>query len=97
MIGPEPAASALLAGSLSFLPSPQRAEPIHVEPSELAGRADLVGREVIVDDRVAYFQFHKGQGFDELVLKRTPVVIRIPPASARSNLPGPRRCGSGAS
>ena len=71
--------------------------PTHVEPSELAGRADLVGREVIVDDRVAYFQFHKGQGFDELVLKRTPVVFRIPPRSARSNLPGPRRCGSRAS
>ena len=96
MIGRQPGALPLLLASLlvSLAAAP---EPTAVEPSELAGRADLVGREVIVDDRVAYFQFHKGQGFDELVLKRTPVVFRLPPRSARSSLPRPRRCGSGAS
>ncbi|MEJ7637433.1 MAG: hypothetical protein WKF75_05425 [Singulisphaera sp.] len=79
MIGPRPGALPLLLASflLSLAAAPA---PTPVEPSELAGRADLVGREVAVDDRVAYFQFHKGRGFDELVLKRTPVVFRIPPA-----------------
>lgn len=50
-----------------------------VEPSELTRRADLVGREVSVDDRVRFFQFHLGRGYDELYLKRTPVVFRLPP------------------
>ncbi len=79
MIGPQPGALPLLLASLLFTLA-AAPEPTPVEPSELAGRDDLVGREVAVDDRVAYFQFHKGRGFDELVLKRTPVVFRIPPA-----------------
>lgn len=79
MIGPRPGAPPVLLATflLSLAAAPA---PTPVEPSDLAGRADLVGREVTVDDRVAYFQFHKGRGFDELVLKRTPVVFRIPPA-----------------
>ncbi len=79
MNGPQPGVLTLVLTSLlcSLAAAPG---PTAVEPSELAGRADLVGREVAVDDRVAYFQFHKGRGYDELVLKRTPVVFRIPPA-----------------
>ena len=80
MIRPHPGAPALLLASLFFFSLAAAPEATSVEPSELAGRANLVGREVSVDDRVAYFQFHKGRGFDELVLKRTPVVFRIPPA-----------------
>jgi len=49
-----------------------------VEPSELARRPELVGREVIVDDRIRYFlESKKGQGFDELILKRTEVPFRL--------------------
>ena len=49
-----------------------------------------------VDDRVAYFQFHKGQGFDELVLKRTPVVVRIPPCALPEAISqGPGGAGPG--
>lgn len=50
-----------------------------VEPAELTQRADLVGREVSVDDRIAFFQVHPGRGFDEIHFKRTPVVFRLPP------------------
>ncbi len=50
-----------------------------VEPSELARRADLVGREVTVDDRVRYFlQSKPRQGYDELMLRRTEVLFRLP-------------------
>ena len=51
---------------------------IVVEASELARRPELVGREVIVDDRIRYFlESKKGQGFDELILKRTEVPFRL--------------------
>ncbi len=50
-----------------------------IEPSELVRRSELIGRRMVVDDRVAYFQWHKETGVDELYLKRTPVVFRLPP------------------
>ena len=78
MIGLPYAAAPLSLAFLLALAAATAVTP--VEPAELAGRSDLVGREVSVDDRIAYFQFHKGRGFDELVLKRTPVAFRIPPA-----------------
>ncbi len=54
--------------------------PTVLEPSELARRPDLVGREIVVDDRIKYFlESKKGQGFDELILKRTDVPLRLPP------------------
>jgi hypothetical protein len=74
----------VLTGALAF-----GAEPVAVEPSELAKRTDLVGREVVVDDRVSYFQFHKGSDFDEIVLKRTPVVFRLPPRLRLKQSPRP--------
>jgi len=50
-----------------------------VEPSELARRPELVGREVVVDDRIKYFlESKKGQGYDELILKRTDVPFFLP-------------------
>ncbi|HMB08141.1 MAG TPA: hypothetical protein VKP69_30970 [Isosphaeraceae bacterium] len=55
------------------------APPTTVEPSELMKRPDLLGRMVVVDDRVRLYQFHKGSGFDEIDLKRTPVIFRLPP------------------
>ncbi|MHC5538607.1 tetratricopeptide repeat protein [Singulisphaera rosea] len=52
---------------------------VAVEPAELIKRDDLIGREISVDDRVAFFQVHPGRGFDEIHFKRTPVVFRLPP------------------
>lgn len=50
-----------------------------VEPTELATRADLIGREVVVDDRVRFFSESKRtQGFDEIHLRRTEVPLRLP-------------------
>jgi tetratricopeptide (TPR) repeat protein len=59
-----------------------------VEPAELTRRPDLVGKEISVDDRVALFQFHPGRGFDEIALKRTPVVFRLPPRLRYRQPPG---------
>ena len=54
MNGPHPGAPLVLLASLLFsLAAGPR--PTRVEPSELAGRMDLIGREVEVDDRVVYF------------------------------------------
>jgi hypothetical protein len=50
-----------------------------VEPSELTRRPELVGRYVTVDDRVRIFQSHRDRDYDEILLKRTPVVFRLPP------------------
>ncbi|HEY2156612.1 MAG TPA: hypothetical protein VGH33_13355, partial [Isosphaeraceae bacterium] len=72
----------LLVATVTQAPSPA-ATP--VEPSKLAKDADLIGREVVVDDRVRFFSSSgrrtpQGQQvFDELILKRTPVVLRLPP------------------
>jgi tetratricopeptide (TPR) repeat protein len=55
------------------------AGPDLVEPTELAKRPELVGREVLIDDRVLYFlESKRGQGYDQLVFKRTGVVFRLP-------------------
>src|SRR5579864_7055078 len=49
-----------------------------VEPADLVKRPDLIGREIATDDRLRFFQFHKGEGYDELYLKRSAVVFRLP-------------------
>jgi hypothetical protein len=55
------------------------AGPDLVEPSELARRPDLVGKTVIVDDRIRYFlESKRGQGYDELMLKRTDIPFKLP-------------------
>ena len=41
-------------------------------------RQDLVGREVLVDDRVAYYVPRNGAEDDELQLKRTPITFLVP-------------------
>ena len=56
------------------------AGPDPVEPADLARRPELVGRDLVVDDRVRFFlESKRGQGYDELVLKRTEVPFRLPP------------------
>ena len=52
--------------------------PTLVEPSDLARRGDLVGQEVLVDDRVAFYVTRGGNDDDELQLKRTPVTFLVP-------------------
>lgn len=52
--------------------------PTTVEPADLVRRSDLVGREVLVDDRVAYYVTRNGPEDDELQLKRTPVTFLVP-------------------
>ena len=53
--------------------------PSQVEPADLARRPDLVGRDVVVDDRVAYY-VTRGGSDDELQLKRTPITFLVPRA-----------------
>ena len=49
-----------------------------VEPSDLERREDLIGREVVVDDRVKFYVTRKGSEDDQLELKRTSVPFRVP-------------------
>ena len=72
----------------TLLAAPARgADPVAVEPAELDRRAELVGREVVVDDRVKFFlETRRGQGYDHLVLKRTEVPFLLP-ARLRSARP----------
>jgi tetratricopeptide (TPR) repeat protein len=49
-----------------------------VEPSDLERRPDLIGREVVVDDRVRFYVVRKGTEDDQLELKRTSVPFRVP-------------------
>ncbi|MBV8487248.1 MAG: hypothetical protein JO161_03105, partial [Planctomycetaceae bacterium] len=64
-------------------------EPIAVDAVDLIQRTDLVGKIVSVDDRVRFYQFHPGRGYDELYLKRTEVVFRLPPALRPNSQPKP--------
>jgi hypothetical protein len=53
--------------------------PDFVEPADLLRRPELVGREVVIDDRVRYFlESKRGQGYDQLLFKRTDAVFRLP-------------------
>ena len=62
----------------------QGGRPASIEPGELTRRADLVGKAVVVDDRVARFQYHpETRAFDQLFLKRCPDVPFDLPASLR--------------
>ena len=77
MIAPLLVAMASLAAGLDF-----------VEPGDLTRRAELVGREVVVDDRIRYFlESKRNQGFDQFLLKRTDVLFRLPPGSSSADPP----------
>ena len=71
--------AALVVGGILVLAalSVRAADPsaVTVEPSELARRGDLVGFEVIVDDRIASYHYRVGR----ITLKRTPILFRLPP------------------
>jgi tetratricopeptide (TPR) repeat protein len=61
------------------------AGPLPVEPAAIAKDADLIGREVVVDDRVRFYSSSGKRGplgqhiFDELTLRRTEIPFRLPP------------------
>jgi hypothetical protein len=53
------------------------ADPVpEVDAIDLAKRSDLIGKEIVVDGRLAYFQIHDGI-FDEVYLKKTTVMFRL--------------------
>ena len=64
-------------------------EAIFVDASELDRRQDLVGKLVKTDDRVRFYQAHGAQGYDEVYLKRTHVIFRLPPRLRPENSPRP--------
>ena len=71
---------AVVFGScLTILSVSQAQAPIEVEPSEIVTRPELVGREIVIDDRIKIF-FPKSAGGYDIYLRRTPVVIRLPSA-----------------
>ena len=55
-------------------------EAVAVEPSDLARRADLIGKKVALDDHVAFYVARTGNDPDELQLKRTNVTFLVPRA-----------------
>src|SRR4051812_23886134 len=71
--------STLLVAILGVRASAVDPGAMPVEPADLARRVDLVGRRIAVDDRVRRFQWHRDTDYDEIYLKRTPVVFRLPP------------------
>lgn len=72
------AAALLLAMAGGLLARQNAGAPVTVEPADLVRRPDLVGREVLVDDRVAYYVTRNGSDDDELQLKRTPITFLVP-------------------
>ncbi len=70
--------AALLAVA-ALAPLAPAAGPEFVEPSELTRHPELVGRDVVVDDRIRYFlESRRGAGYDELLLRRTEVPFKLP-------------------
>jgi hypothetical protein len=53
-------------------------EAVQVEAADLENRQDLIGREVLVDDHVAFYVPRSGSSADELQLKRTSVTFLVP-------------------
>ena len=66
-----------------------QSDAVAVDAGDLSRRMDLVGKQVVVDDRVRFYQFHNGRGYDEVLLKRTDVVFRLPPRLRPENPPRP--------
>ena len=52
--------------------------PVEVEPADLNKRNDLIGREVVVDDRVKFFFPVPGKE-PEIIFARTDVTVVLPP------------------
>ena len=48
-------------------------------PRNSTGEGIWWARLIRVDDRVRFYQSHRGEGYDEVYLKRTHVIFRLPP------------------
>ena len=58
----------------------QASAPLNVESGELTKHPEWIGRELVVDDRVALFQWHPQTLYDQIYLKRCPeVTFELPP------------------
>ncbi len=79
----------LFVGIFAIVPvRGQNPQAIAVEPGDLSRKPNLVGREVVVDDRISRFQYHPETGFDEIFLKRAPeVTFALPPGLRPSQNP----------
>src|SRR5260370_22813287 len=52
-----------------------------IDPATLTRRADLGGKEIVLDERVSRIQNHPQTGFDQIFLKRAPdLPFELPPA-----------------
>jgi hypothetical protein len=71
-------AIALLVATAGASARQDAGAPVAVEPADLVRRPDLVGREVVVDDRVTYYVTRNGSDDDELQLKRTSITFLVP-------------------
>ena len=58
-----------------------------VDVKDLAGKTDLIGKEVLVDGRVGYYHVHPPRGYDEIELDRSPVALLLPPNLAFKEAP----------
>jgi tetratricopeptide (TPR) repeat protein len=73
---------------LVFLSFAAQSGTPEVDPPDLAKRADLLSKELVVDGRVhGTFGFHKGRGFDEFRMEHAPVEFRLPPRLAYERPP----------
>ena len=78
----------LLLGFYQSWATPALAQNVpEVEVADLTTNPSLIGKEIQVDGRVALFQFHPGRGFDEILLKQSEVVLRLPPSLRFSRAP----------
>lgn len=79
-----------LATVLLAVPLPADDAPMTVDPPDLTSRADLLGREVVVDGRVRLYQLRPSRGFDEVLLRESDAVFRLPPRLAYREAPRQR-------
>ena len=57
----------------------QGVRPLAVEPADLTNRKDLVGKEVVVDDRGGFQYHNENRAFDAINLRRAPdVQFKLP-------------------
>lgn len=73
------AAFIILLAAVTPASTAQQETATLVEPADLARREDLVGKLIVVDDHIRFFQNHPRVGYDELYLRRTSVPFRLPP------------------
>ena len=77
---------AILLTSLAIAP-PRDDAPVEVHPTDLAARRDLIGKEVVVDDRIKLFWPSQNRTYPDILLQRTPVLFRLPKQFQYNSVP----------